>query len=181
MGLLQRLFGLAPSPAAAQASELLAWVVDISRAPGFFGAGRAADTFDGRLELVMAHAAVLTLRLRRDPKDAAVAQQFVDQFFRYLDASLREDGVGDLSVPKRMKKLAGAFYGRLQAYESGLVAAEPGALAAALRRNALDPDAEAFAQPLAQHLLSLAATLESTALGAVAALSIALPDTRSAA
>jgi cytochrome b pre-mRNA-processing protein 3 len=176
MVILKRLLGLEPSPIAAQAADLLDWLVRISRSPGFFGAGRADDTFEGRLEVLMAHGAALVLRLRRDPADAKMAQVFVDQFFRYLDASLREDGVGDLSVPKRMKKLAGAFYGRLQAYEAALQAAAEEELVAALQRNAFAGDAQAYVPVFAAHVRVLAARLDETALAAIPALSVAAPD-----
>ncbi len=172
MAFLKRLLGLEPSPAQAQAAELLDWVVRISRAPGFFGAGRAADTFEGRLEVVMAHGAVLVLRLRRDAADASLAQTFVDQYFRYLDASLREAGVGDLTVPKRMKKIAGSFYGRLQAYQEGLSDADATELAAALTRNVLGAAGASFAPEFATHLRGLATALQDLPPAEIPGLSI---------
>jgi cytochrome b pre-mRNA-processing protein 3 len=77
-------------------------------------------------------------RLRALPPPANdVAQDFVDTLFRRLDASLRELGVGDMGVGKRMKKLARSFYGRAQAYDEALDSGDAGALAEALGRNAL--------------------------------------------
>jgi cytochrome b pre-mRNA-processing protein 3 len=66
-----------------------------------------------------------------------VAQDLVDCFFRHLDASLRELAVGDLAVPKRMKKLGEAFTGRSLAYHRALDGDDDGALAATLGRNVL--------------------------------------------
>jgi cytochrome b pre-mRNA-processing protein 3 len=117
--------------------------------------------------LVIAHAAVVVLRLRRDPVDAGLAQEFIDAFFKYLDASLREAGVGDLTVPKRMKKLAGGFYGRLKAYEEGLKAAEQ-SLEAALIRNALGKMGAGFAPALAAHVRAEHARLQNAAVSALA-------------
>jgi cytochrome b pre-mRNA-processing protein 3 len=176
MAFLKRLLGLEPSLAAAQAADLLDWVVGISRAPGFFGAGRAADTFEGRLEVLMAHGAVLVARLRRDPSDRAVSQSFVDQFFRYLDASLREDGVGDLSVPKRMKRLAGAFYGRLQAYEAALAASDPQELVVALQRNAFGAEAGSYIPVFAAHLHAVASALQAADIAQIRALAFVAAD-----
>lgn len=163
---LKQLLGFRSAQTRDNALTLLNGVVRISRRPGFFGAERLPDSFEGRLELVIAHAALAVLRLRRDPADAALAQEFIDAFFKYLDASLREAGVGDLTVPKRMKKLAGGFYGRLKAYEEGLEA-EDGSLEAALIRNALGPQGAGFAPTLAAHLRAAHARLQGAAIPAL--------------
>lgn len=57
---------------------------------------------------------------------------------------MRELGIGDQGVPKRMKKFAGMFYGRLEAYAAALDASDATALAAALARN-IYPQADASA------------------------------------
>ena len=61
--------------------------------------------------------------------------KIVDAFFQDLDHSMRELGIGDQGVPKRMKKFAGMFYGRLESYAAAIDGADADALAAALRRN----------------------------------------------
>lgn len=157
---LKRLWVFRPDQIRKDARALLDGVVCISRRPGFFGADRLADSFEARLELVMAHAAIVLLRLRRDPAEEALAQAFIDAFFKYLDASLREAGVGDLTVPKRMKKLAGGFYGRLKAYEEGL-AAQDNSLEAALVRNATGSTGAHFAPVLAAHMKALQSRLQA--------------------
>ncbi|MEZ6021914.1 MAG: ubiquinol-cytochrome C chaperone family protein [Hyphomonadaceae bacterium] len=57
-----------------------------------------------------------------------MAQAFTDTLFRFFDAGLREAGVGDLTVPKRMHKLAASFYGRLNAYVAAIEAEDRPAL-----------------------------------------------------
>ena len=52
-------------------------------------------------------------------------------------------GVGDTAVPKRMKKLGEAFYGRAHAYDAALDAGDEDALAAALGRNVIGQEAPA--------------------------------------
>jgi len=52
-----------------------------------------------------------------------------------MDASLRELGVGDLGVPREMRRIGEAFFGRQAAYAAALAAADRESLAAALRRN----------------------------------------------
>ena len=69
-----------------------------------------------------------------------VAQILIDNFFEDVDHSLRELGIGDLGIPKRMKKLARMYYGRTAAYADALDRGDREALAAALQRN-IRPDA----------------------------------------
>lgn len=119
----------------ARADALVALVSQVSRQPAFYGPDRTPDTLEGRLELLMLHGALLLIRLRDAPELGPLAQSFTDRLFRHIDAGLREDGVGDLSVPRRMRRIAGQFYGRLEAYAAALAADEPEELAAAIARN----------------------------------------------
>lgn len=142
--------------ASADAGLLLAAVVAASRRPGFFGAGRAPDTLEGRFELLTLHASLALARLKQSPEAAALAQAFTDKLFRHIDSGLREAGVGDLVVPKRMRRLAGDFYGRLGAYAGAL--ADATALGEAVRRNLLGEGGEpAFAARLGAYAARLGA------------------------
>jgi cytochrome b pre-mRNA-processing protein 3 len=72
--------------------------------------------------------------LKRDhPATAALAQSLFDRMFMDFDNALRESGVGDLGVGRRVKQMATGFYGRIAAYDAGL---EAGGLEEALKRNA---------------------------------------------
>ena len=93
------------------------------------------DTVDGRFELIVLHAFLYLHRLKREhPEAAALGQHFFDTMFTDFDRSLREMGTGDLSVGREIKRMAQAFYGRIDVYERGLKTGEP-ALRAALARN----------------------------------------------
>lgn len=152
-----RFWPFPPIQSRAKASTLLSFLAEASRRAGFFGAGRLPDTLDGRFELLTLHAMLALRRLRQEPPLAQVAQLFTDTLFRHFDAGLREAGVGDLSVPKRMQKLAGAFYGRLGAYDQALAEGRP-SIEAALTRNALAGDPQ-FAPLLAGYVERAAADL----------------------
>jgi cytochrome b pre-mRNA-processing protein 3 len=111
-------------------------IVAAVRAPAFYEAGGVEDTFQGRFELLVLHTALVVRRLKALPEPAgAAAQDLIDTVFRNLDPALRELGVGDMAVPKRMKRLAEAFLGRSAAYAAALNAGDAAALAAALSRN----------------------------------------------
>lgn len=106
--------------------------------------------------MVTLHAALALVRLRADPGVEVLAQNFTDQLFRHFDAGLRESGVGDLTVPKKMRKLAGDFYGRLEAYGAALAAVDAAALGAAISRNVFGDETTPFASALAKATLETA-------------------------
>ncbi|MFQ3361299.1 MAG: ubiquinol-cytochrome C chaperone family protein [Alphaproteobacteria bacterium] len=73
---------------------------------------KVPDTIDGRYEMLMVNIILIIRRLKKDKNDD-LAQLILDLMFSDIDQALRESGVGDLSVPKRMKKIGEAFYGRI--------------------------------------------------------------------
>lgn len=110
-------------------------VVEQARQTGFFADYGVPDTLDGRFELICLHAFLYLHRLKADrPQASPFCQSFFDRMFADFDRSLREMGVGDLSVGKHVKRMARAFYGRVLSYEVGL-AGDDAALALALARN----------------------------------------------
>lgn len=107
------------------------------------------DTVMGRFDML---SAMLILYFRRTRASGTsgqeIAQEIVDAFFEDVDHSIRELGVGDVGVPKRMKKFAGMFYGRLESYAAALDTGDRDGLAAALRRN-IYPQADETAPSMA--------------------------------
>ncbi len=110
--------------------------VSAAREPAYFERLGVADTLDGRFDLVGLFAALLIRRLRGLPAPgAALAQAVFDAMFADMDFNLRELGVGDMSIAKRMKAMWEAFHGRALAYDAPLAAGDAAGLAAALGRN----------------------------------------------
>jgi cytochrome b pre-mRNA-processing protein 3 len=111
-------------------------VAGAARAPGLYRALAVPDTVEGRFEALALHViiALRTLRVAPPPADE-VAAELAEAFFRDMDSVLRESGVADAKVPKRMKTLAEAFYGRARAYDAPLDAGDEAALTEALARN----------------------------------------------
>jgi cytochrome b pre-mRNA-processing protein 3 len=126
--ILERLFRRKPKPAAA----LYDVIVAAARHPHFFVDLNVPDTLDGRFDLIVLHLYLVLDRLR----DVAETerQNLIDYFFMDMDRSLREMGVGDLSVGKKVRVMAEAFYGRMLAYQAAVEQGDP-ALAVALERN----------------------------------------------
>jgi len=114
--MLQRLFR--PRPAQTSGRALYASVVEQSRQPALYQRLGAPDTVEGRFEIYSLHVVLLLDRLRRQGDQATeTSQALFDTFVKALDNALREMGVGDLSVGKKMRKLGEAFYGRAKSYE----------------------------------------------------------------
>jgi cytochrome b pre-mRNA-processing protein 3 len=128
-----RLFSGARDDEAARA--LYVAVVERGRHPGFYLSLGVPDSPDGRFDMIALHAFLVLRRLRKDqPRTADLAQALFDLMFADMDQNLREMGVGDLSVGRRVKVLAQAFYGRVAAYDAGLDGDDI-ALEDAVRRN----------------------------------------------
>jgi cytochrome b pre-mRNA-processing protein 3 len=128
-------------------------VATASRNPGLYTRLGVPDTLEGRFEALSLHMILALRALRKLPEPAGeIAKDLTDALFRDLDSSLREMGVGDTVVPKRMKKLASAFYGRAHAYDAVLDAGDEAGLAEALGRNVQGGDDPAHA--LARYVLA---------------------------
>ena len=111
-------------------------IAALARDPVLFTRHGVADNFEGRFELLALHLALVLRRLTMLPAPAAdVSQDLTDLAFRRLDQGLREIGIGDVAVPRRMKALARAFYGRASAYHAALDSTDPKSIVEALRRN----------------------------------------------
>ena len=118
-----------------QAETLYAALAEQSRAPEFYAAGGVPDTPEGRFDLLALHMVLIIDRLRPEaPETDRLVRLVQEVFFERLDSALREMGVGDLSVGRKIRALAEAFYGRYAAYAAGLKDAGAG-LEAALARN----------------------------------------------
>ncbi len=101
------------------ADQLYRQLVDQARSPVFYTDYAIPDTINGRFEMILLHAYMLFRRLREEDEAAKdLGQAVFDRFFKDMDHSLREIGIGDLSVPKKIKKMAQAFYGRIEAYDT---------------------------------------------------------------
>lgn len=111
-------------------------IVEQSRQPAFYIECGVPDTPDGRFDMITAHLVLVLRQLRRNhPEKKDLAQALFDLTFADFDQNLREMGVGDLAVGKRVKAMARAFYGRLAVYDSALSDSNDIALQLALRRN----------------------------------------------
>ena len=155
-------------------------IVAAARRPALYLDLDIADSYDGRFEMVTLYAGLVMRRLTKLPGiGVELAQELTDSVFRHFEVALREIGVGDVAVPKRLKRMAEAFYGRGKAYGGGLDEPDSDRLAAALARNvygkadvALAPKAPA----LARFVRATAAALDQTPLETFARGDVEFPE-----
>ena len=115
----------------AAARALYATIVNQSREPGFFTSWGIPDTPNGRFEVLALH---VMHRMRDDVDCAKLARSLSEQAVLDIDRNLREMGIGDLSVGRKVKSLTEGLYGRLAAYADGMER-QNGELGEELRRN----------------------------------------------
>jgi cytochrome b pre-mRNA-processing protein 3 len=175
--MLDRLFR--SRPAKANGVRLYASAVAQARRPVFYTELGVPDRIDSRFELYVAHVVLLQQRLSgQGPEAAETAQALFDAFIKALDDALRELGVGDLSVSKKMRKLGEALFGRAAAYRDLFrVAPDRKALAELIGRTVFaGEDAGGRAEPLADYVIRAQAALAAQPLPAVMSGEVVWPE-----
>ena len=130
-------------------------IVAQSRQPRFYADWLVPDTVTGRFDMISLHMALLFRRLRAESgEQKAFSQAVFDLFFKDMDRSLREMGVGDLGVPKRIQKMGNIFFGLLAALNEAMDRKDLPALEAVLSRNLFDGAEGPHIRALAEYLLA---------------------------
>lgn len=128
-------FPLMPKARASRraAKKLYTAAVVRSREPVFYASLSVPDTFTGRFEMIALHAGLIINRVRNEGKAGhLLAQSIFDEMFLNMEIACRQVGIGDLSVPKQIKKMMKALQGRALTYDE---AAKADKLAEALLKN----------------------------------------------
>lgn len=151
---------------------LYAQAVEQARRPGFYTDLGVSDEIDARFELYTLHVLLLILRLRDEPgagagRGAEAGQDLFDVYVSALDNALRELGVHDVTIGKKMRKLGEALYGRMTAYEAPIREGDVASLATGLARNVYESDEPGRGGDLAAYALEARALLESQSIETV--------------
>ncbi len=150
--------------AALEAGEALyAAAVEQARSAPLYADFGAPDTVEGRFEMIVIHVYLILRRLREDtPKAKKTRQKLFDVMFQNMDDSLRELGVGDLSVGRKIRTMAENFYGRIKAYEETLTSkAAEHDMAKSLGRNVYGDEDAKGARDLAKYVIKAAEFIET--------------------
>lgn len=172
------------STPSAKASELYGRLVAQARDPWFYGDLGVTDTPEGRLEMILMHV-VLALRRLKTEGDAGeqLARSLAEHFVTDMDDCLREMGVGDITVAKKVKKAAAALFDRNRDYGAALDAGDRHGLAGMIGAHAFqaglspDPVAPVAALKLADYCVTLAGHLHAVPSAMVLGASFQLPST----
>ncbi|MBD8894348.1 ubiquinol-cytochrome C chaperone family protein [Roseibium litorale] len=172
------LFGLFRRKTRTAEHEAYCAIVAQARQPVFYTSFGVPDTLDGRFDMIVAHSVLLFARLRGESKAVSeFSQNVFDLFFADLDATLREQGVADQRVPKKIKTMGEAFYGRADAYVPALEEGNVLALSDAVARNIFpDEDMPAGARGVADYMLAAHAALKDQDPKAILSADIRFPD-----
>ena len=134
MSFLSRLFSREPDPREA-VRPLWHSLVGIARDPEWYTTCGVADTLEGRFDVLSTVVALAMLRLERDPATLPASARLTELFVEDMDGQLREAGIGDPTVGKKIGRLVSALGGRTGALREGLAADDDARLVAALDRN----------------------------------------------
>jgi len=157
-------------------STLYGMIVAQARLPCFYRDYAVADTVNGRFDLIVLHLALVLDRLAAADSLQRLGQGLFDRFCQDMDDNLREIGISDLKVPKEMRRMGGAFYGRAQAYRAALDASDNAALVAALGRNIYGDEQVPAAPRLAAYMREALLELAAQDAGAIAGGELRFPD-----
>jgi cytochrome b pre-mRNA-processing protein 3 len=171
----------ATRPTDSNIDALYGTIVAQARLPGFYLAYGVPDTVEGRFDLIVLHLVLLFRRLGREPEAVrAVVQDIFDRFCRDMDHNLREMGVGDLVVPKEMRRLGEAFYGRAEVYERAIAGVGGNGrqlLASALARNIFaEGNSPGQAARLATYVIEAVRHLDAIEGATIACGRLSFPD-----
>jgi cytochrome b pre-mRNA-processing protein 3 len=149
-------------------------IVTQAREPSFYRDLGVPDTVNGRFDVLLLHLWMVLRRFRSAKAATNISQALFDRFCEDMDANLREMGVGDLTVPKRMQAFGEAFYGRSAAYDAALTAGDE-ALTKALCKNVLNGEGMEDARALAAYAKMVLARLDGFDDAALLAAAWAFP------
>jgi cytochrome b pre-mRNA-processing protein 3 len=171
----------ASRPTNSNIDALYGAIVAQARLPGFYLTYGVPDTVEGRFDMIVLHLVLLFHRLGREPEAVrGLVQGVFDRFCRDMDHNLREMGVGDLSVPKEMRRLGEAFYGRAGGYERAIAGCDADCgqlLTAALARNVFaEESSSSQAGRLAAYVIEAVRQLDAIEGTTIACGRLSFPD-----
>ena len=157
-------------------------IVEQSRDPRFYADMRAPDTVEGRFEVLAIHMYAVLRRLKGHGKPSdQFAQTLFDVYFKNMDDSLRELGVGDMSIGRKIRTMAESFYGRVGAYEKSFETEDWEALRDAVARNVYEDPNAGQASDLADYLRRTVAHIDAISLDDIFGGALTFPEVGPAA
>jgi cytochrome b pre-mRNA-processing protein 3 len=157
-------------------AALYGMIVTQARLPAFYADYGVPDTVEGRFDLIVLHLVLVLRRLAGVEQGRRIGQRLFDRFCQDLDDNLREMGIGDLAVPKHMRRFGEAFYGRQAAYLRALDAADERDFENALARNMLKDAGSDAVVRLGRYARAVIGELDAQEEGALVGGELAFPS-----
>jgi cytochrome b pre-mRNA-processing protein 3 len=152
-------------------------IVAQARQPALYAEYGVPDTMEGRFDMIVLHVALFFRRVRKEPEPIRqLGQGVFDRFCADMEHNLREIGLSDVAIPREMRRVGEAYYGRASAYDRAIGAADRAALADALARNVFTDGADAGAPRLAAYVRAAVEMLARQECEAIAGGAVAFPD-----
>ena len=163
---------------AAGSGEIYGVIVAQARLPAFYRAVGVPDTLEGRFSVLTLHLFAVLHRIKSEgAAGRPLAQDLMDRFSKDIETVLRELGVSDLKIPKKMRALAGSSLGQLETYEVALGEGSEALQAAIAAALPLDEDkAEAVSVRLAVYLQDMVRALKQQSPAALNAGQVFFPE-----
>ena len=184
MGFLHRLFGRKDA-ATTDARRIYVKVMAQSRSPEFYGAGRFADNYDGRIDVLTLHIAAILSNLNRFGQNGErLGQALFDEMKDDFEIALREEALSDASVKKRIQPMISLFYDRVKKYAEALNQNEAKSaldvvfsetLNVAGNAPAFGDESPAFIDSISAYLFAFDANLSTASLGQIALTEFSFP------
>lgn len=153
------------------ASELYGRVVAQARAAPYYSAHGVPDTPEGRLEMILLNLVLLLRRLQRGGEATAeLTRALSETYVTDMDDCMREMGVSDISVARKVKKAAAALHDRGRDYGAALTAGDRAGLARLIARHAMeivDGAATPGSERISSHAFEVEAAMSAASLDAV--------------
>ena len=176
MGFLSQFFG-ANNTAQQDARRVYRAVMEQSRKLEFYGEGRFPDNYDGRIDILTLHIGIIFEVLRTHGEQGnRLAQALFDEMKDDFEVALREEGISDTGVAKRIKPMIRLFYTRVKTYTENFESGEFDKVAAAIHTEDDKVFSEKFGNSLTSYVQQTRATLKEKSLGEIAQIRFAFPQ-----
>ena len=147
------------------AQNIYGSIVAQAREPDFYSVLGVPDTLEGRFEILVIHLFLASQAIGATQWSNDLPAEFIELFIADMDVTMRELGISDIRVPKKMRELSSVLHDRLQAYRAAFEKADPAALIQILKRHVCTGDGQnnAGAAALALYMFETLADLSTQA------------------
>ena len=164
------------SLSAQTAAGLYGSIVAQARNTAFYATAGVPDTMEGRFGMIGVHMFLTLERIRHQgTAEKGLGRALIEAFVTDMDDSMREIGIGDMGVPRRVKKAAAALHEHLDSYRAARSSGDADALEHALRRYVYLDTGAGAPQRLASYIRAAGADLDKQSWAAIARGRISFP------